>query len=399
MLVRSDLYMEMETELYMEMETHLAYGSSVYDPLKFYTDFRSVFTAFNRINSYSKDSEAYLYMYCFFSETSKESLVDNVQLIEQYGVNYKGVLAEWNNYATPKGLRLYRKSRYYSNKPNLVSKDKWSIFNLFLKATPKRPLTKARNIQGLKSENETMAQRELIKELLMTEINQKTNHIDLHILEIESKMSFRFKIGADYHTCLNINLLDMSVHGDVNIYENLPYEETSGVDPTQIVLTRNPKKLINNLLTYMNTCEDLKILSGYAIRKQIKRLNHFIEDLISEVSYEELSDLFTYCDSAYNSENITKEELAILKSLSGNSKLKFTKALREIQSSNDEYVVTYVTLMALNVFNDVNNTSESPLDSMPQDIIDFSIKHVDVIVAELINYVNVLEKYGYIVTD
>ena len=396
----------------MVMETYLDIENMGYTPNEFSKDFNEVLKLSNRLNAFEKDSEAYLYMYSFFREAFENSLVSDFQLIEKHGENYKEVLKDWDNYATPKGISLYRKSGFYFNRLGLfsenssVSKGNRDIFSLFLKARPKRPLTKARNIQGLKSNKDTMAQRELIKELLMTEINQKTNHIDLKLFERFGRISFKFKVVSQYRNHLNVNLLDMSVHSDVKLEGKLPYayyEYLSGVDPTKIVLTRNPKKLINNLLTYINNRSDLKKLGAYTIRKQLMEINSCVETLKLKVSDEELYELFTYCDSAYNSETLTKVELSILKSLGSNNKLNFTDEVLAINRYNTEDVTSYTNLMALYVISAVNNntglTSDSTLESIPQDIIDFSVKHVDEIVVELINYVNVLEKYGYAVTD
>ena len=366
-----------------------------YSPEKFYVDFRNNITLDLEMKHYVIASEEYLYFYDFCKQYLTAQNLNNSKALNIFGKNHKSILADWYKYATPKGARLYKVSRLLDNTLPMTHISGHSIFNAFV-PIPTDSLFWSEN--GVE-----VANLGFLKDLLLTEINQKTNHLDLQIIEFRRKFLFKLRIGKLNKSDLTANLLDMDSLSVAKVKGTLPYEDLAVLEPTKHVLTRNSKKLISNLLQAFENCQGKFRFDLFPVKQKQFALKVRLAEFQEQVFDADLEELFDYFKTLYNSGNYTPKELDLISSLSKKTSLLFTQKFQSLISEYHKYVRLHTTIMSLYVISAVNNntglTSDSTLDSIPQDIIDFSVKHIDEIVVELINYVNGLEKYGYIVTD
>ena len=350
-----------------------------------------------------EDSAEFLYFYKKYDNLLVEKFVGSDKLNSLFGADYGNLLEDWNKLATPKGFNLYgSRSRIWDVRV-FYNRGNGGILGDFLKLKMAKTRSNAKSrIKGMKSKRYNNTQRELLKDLLMAELNQETNHVNLELLEVRGKYTCVISTGCIQQNSLVYNLLDREDINNSNIHVNLPYSQMTDVDTTTVVLTRNPQKLKENLIFTVNRMvEDKKGICGNLERNNVKN-NMWKRKLTSDISDEDLQGLFCYFKDVYNSEKLTFGELQRIKFLIHNPALRFSKYLDSLLTNCVKNKL-YLAVMSVYVIHSINNntglTSDSTLESIPQDIIDFSIKHVDEIVVELINYVNVLEKYGYKVTD
>ena len=370
-------------------------------------EFFNLFQALIDFEEYTEylreESAEFLYFYREYDLLLVEKFVGADKLNSLFGADYGNLLEDWNKLATPKGFILYDVHPRTWFIRGFTIHVKGGILGDFLtlKMAKTRSNVKSR-IKGMKSKRYNNTQRELLKDLLMVEHNQETNHVNLELLEVRGKYKWTIISGRGQENSMCYNLLDREDINNSNRHVNLPYSQMTDVDTTTVVLTRNPQKLKENLIFTVNKMvDDEKVICGNLGRKNGEN-NMCKRKLTSDISEENLQELFCYFKDVYNSEKLTFGELQRIKFLRHNPELKFSEALARLLKNCVENKL-YLVIMSVYVVSAVNNntglTSDSTLESIPQDIIDFSIKHTDEIVVELINYVNVLEKYGYKVTD